>query len=250
MKKILFLFILCLASISYSQSEEEQGDSSFYYIFPFDSTIYDYLDELRVVCSKKDTSELHHLIGDECFGWSCYGGEYPTRISESNWTVFKNHYRLINNPNESNFWDFFPSIIKNGIHFDSIYHEYRAPSFNYWGSSATSVYEGREGININVDRYSVIPLFEILTLYSSPDLNSDYTEISIPRYNINEDSTFQYKLNYSNIVNNEFYELQLDNKTKGFIPMKEVIWWNYHFEFKKNDESGKWYINYYEVCDY
>lgn len=243
----IFTILFCAFQNFYIEQafSQENSDSTECYFVPFDSSILSYLEELRLVCYKKDTALLHELIGDECFGWSCYGAEEPARVSSEDWIVFKNYFGLLNAPENSCFWNFFISVMQEDVNFSPEFGSYRIPFFNSWRDVPLYDKEMQHGV---FDRFMEVPISDSLSLYEQPNLKSDFIRISVPVYSIKYDSSYKFKFGYSDKVINDFYELKEEGKIKGYISSQELIWWNFHFEFTKNDETNKWYVSYYEVC--
>lgn len=221
---------------------QEDFDSTDYNS-PYDSSFVTYLQEIRRTCINKDTLELHELLGDSCFGWSCYGAELPTRDFNSDWLIFKNHFSLIKEPDSSKFWNFFLTLSEDGVYFDSLWNVYRIPSYNSWGGLL-----GNDKKNtFKIGWHDPIPIEKMITIYASPDYSNYISSIDFPKDSKSFSSDYRYHFKY---FNHEFYEIYDGTKMLGYVPFDKLMWWNFHFEFKKHQTTKKWYLCFYEVCYY
>ena len=200
----------------------------------YDPTCQEYLNELRLTCLAKDTARLHALIGENAFGWSCIGGEYPNRDFATDWLIFKNHFRLMKDPEISPFWKLLLVMSENGFFYDG--YQYTLPAFHTWGMGYT--YETPWKGN---DFFAQVFLPDTVILFSHPDEKMGNATLLAPG---KPDENYAYRFTFAK---NGFHECYLNDQFLGYAREEDVIYWNFHFAF--NNESGNWMLNYYEVCD-
>lgn len=200
----------------------------------YDPTCMEYLNELRLTCLAKDTARLHALIGENAFGWSCYGGEVPYRDFATDWLIFKHHFRLMNDPETSPFWDLLLKLAENGFYYDGM--QYILPAFHTWGMGYTY-----DSPFKTTEYYSYVFLPNSVTLYSLPDLYEGAQTQLTPSFS---DNPYPYKFT---LQKDGFHACYVNDQFLGYVRDEDVIYWNFHFVFVKEHE--KWMLNYYEVCD-
>lgn len=180
--KILTIFLLC-SFITYAQQKED-----------FDS----YLKLLRQTCIEKDTAQLHKLIGDRAFGFSCYGLEMPNREFSTDWLIFKNHFHLEQNPDSSSFWNSFIRLSNAGYYsVDAL--TCRVPSFNFWGMGKYST----NAPAFNYFDYILYP--DTITIYT-PLSNAEWKHHSFKPLIDYTNSYYPYVIKYLNTLYWELYE--------------------------------------------
>ncbi len=108
----------------------------------YDPSFHTYLNEVRIACLNKDTSQLHLLLGDDAFGMSCYGLEGVDRNYSNDWETFKAHFKLLDQPERSGFWDLFIRLSNQGFYYDSWFDTYEVPSSHFWGMMETYPRDG------------------------------------------------------------------------------------------------------------
>jgi hypothetical protein len=236
----VFVILFCCSNVF---GQEDFDTVNLHY--NYDTSFVNYLEDIRTTCRNRDTLLLHELFGDSCFGWSCYGAESPTRMSSSDWIIFKSHFNLINTPDSSNFWNFFLQLSEEGAYFDSLINHYRVPSFHKWEFLGWD--EKKNAIKLGW--HAPIPKEQKIIILSKPDLDQSeiLTEIEFQKEEYLFDSDYKYKLKY---YNSDFYELFEKEEFLGYIEASKLMWWNYHFDFNKKKETNRWCLTYYEVCYY
>ncbi|MFA5298999.1 MAG: hypothetical protein WC389_12400 [Lutibacter sp.] len=230
MKFFTPLILILIINYSFSQNNDTLIK------YNLDTTFYKYLNNLKESCLNKDTANLHKLLGDEAVGFSCYGAEMPDPKYDTDWLIFSNHFDLANNPNESDFWDLFLKISKDGFYFDQKTNTYEVPSSHYWkgpyfyGAAKFKLYE----------KVFISDSVEILV----GNQISTATKQKIKTSKIIENQEYPYRFTF---VSNDLSLCYENEKEIGFVSNKDIIYWNFHLAFEKRNNN--WTLTFYEVCD-
>ena len=235
MKPIPFFFILSVFFSTYGFGQELETTRRNVY----DPGFHSYLNEARIACLNKDTLQLHKVFGDEAFGMSCFGLEGVDRNYSNDWETFKAHFKLLEKPEQSGFWDLFLRLSNNGFYYDSIFNTYEVPSSHVWGS--LDVY-----VNGNQLFYAMPVLQQMFYADTVVILVGNELITSKPMQLVPQKRGDQ-KYPYEFIeAENGFYICLENGKRLGFVSSKDIIHWNLHFSFEKKDQ--RWILYGYETC--
>lgn len=244
MKSITLFLSFFFACCSLAQETDSMK------IIAYDPSFHQYLNGLKLTCLDKDTARLHALIGNEAFGYSCYGGESPYRGYPTDWLIFANHFGLLKDPSTSEFWNFFLRISEDGFYTDGF--SYEIPASHSWKTPYPFYPETIDTNDqdvllkyaaINFELYGLSFLSDTVSLFVGETLSDAVLQQFIPARK-NADNSYPYHFTQ---IDGTYYECTENGNKIGFVAEKELIYWNFHFLFRKINDQ--WRLDYYEVCN-
>jgi hypothetical protein len=203
---------------------------------PYDPSFHEYLNNVRLTCLKKDTGELHQLFGDNLYGISCYGGALvQTEKPLSYWDEFKVYYGLIDQPEESSFWNFFLKMSNNGFFFNKESSSYIIPACHFWGY----------GYPADTPNYLFKKMFftETIHLFEETSFGYKLDRVFTPKP-VTPGENYPYSFES---INQNYYRCFENDQFIGFVSSDDLISWNYNFSF--GNLFGKWELFLFEPCN-
>jgi hypothetical protein len=190
-----------------------------------------YLNGLKEICQEKDTAKLHLFFGDNFFASSCWGNEKPF----SNWTSFKTHYELGQEPKSSTFWKLFINLSKDGYYIDSITDRYSIPASNH----LTPSNYGKRAIP---DIHEKVFYKDTIIVYADSSLTQPSQTLAVKHNKFGDSYPYNFIL-----INKEAYLCFNEERKLGFVSFYDVVYWELTFLFEQID--GKWQLSFLQICD-